>query len=392
MPDPCTQWREIFSVDSADPVVNSVKELGIGANFVNDSGIDLLSSAYLLFNTQIQVYSASVKRPDLKNSDGRMRKIGLELEFSGIELDEAAEIVRSLYGGEIRKDNRYRYKICDTELGDFEVELDARILQKMAASDILKEWGLDIDEQKLKDSIGDVLDKLAKTVVPLEIVMPPVPCTQLEKLEKLRKKLQQEKAEGTQSSWMNAFGLHMNVEVPNLEPETLIRYLKSFFILYPWLLEEMNIDLSRRLSPFIDPFPSKYVELVLDPGYHPSAADLLEDYLTYNPTRNRPLDMMPILASIDRHRVDETLEGEKNRPRPAFHYRLPNSHIEDSQWSFQQEWIRWLHLERLASDGEMLRKLSRLYLLRKKQALVSFRKEWAQTVSIMLDLDTDENT
>ena len=55
------------------------------------------------------------------------------------------------------------------------MELDARILKKMAGTEIFREWGLDIEEQAIKDSLGDIVDKLAKAVIPLEIVMPPVP-------------------------------------------------------------------------------------------------------------------------------------------------------------------------------------------------------------------------
>ena len=169
----------------------------------------------------------------------------------------------------------------------------------------------------------------------------------------------------------------------------MVRYLKSFFILYPWLLEILNIDLSRRISPFIDHFPDPYVQLVLDLNYAPTVDQLITDYLKYSPTRNRPLDMMPIWALLDEDRVKNVLGDEKNKPRPTFHYRLPNSRIEDPDWSFIQEWEHWMEVEKLAADDEMLRKLSRLYQFRKKEKFVAFRKEWAQTVVILLDLNAD---
>lgn len=335
----------------------------------------------------------SLKLPNPKNAKGEARKIGLELEFAGLELDEAANIIKNLYGGHVVKSHRYRYTIEDTELGDFEVELDARILKKMAKTNLLGglDLDLDIDEQLIKDSIGDVLDKLAKAVIPLEIVMPPLPADEIYRLEELRKKLQQEKAEGTGSSWMHAFGMHINVEAPNLEAETLLRYMKAFFILYPWLLEELDIDLSRRISPFIDHFPDNYVELVLEADYKLNIQQLISAYLHYNPTRNRPLDMMPIWAMLDEQQVSEALGDEKNKPRPTFHYRLPNSRIEDPDWSFGREWEYWLEVEKLAGNDEMLRKLSRLYLYRRSEKFVAFRKEWARTTAILLDLDDEED-
>lgn len=327
--------------------------------------------------------------PELLHTDGRPRKVGLELEFAGLELDKTAAIIQQHYGGAIEIKNRYQYTVKDTVLGDFKVELDARILKKMAGTDFFKEWNLDIDEQKLSDSIGEILDKVAMTVVPVEIVMPPVSNEDLDKLEPLRESLQKQKAEGTESSWMHAFGLHINIESPDLEVATLLTYLRSFFILYPWLLNELDIDISRRLSPFIDPFHKEYVRLILNDDYDPSQQQFIGDYLTYNPTRNRPLDMMPILALLDNERVSKVLGDEKNKARPTFHYRLPSSRVNDPEWNFEKEWKKWLHIESLVSNNEMLAKLSQLYLLREGETLVSFRKEWAQTAAILLDLNEE---
>lgn len=313
--------------------------------------------------------------------------MGLELEFSGLKLEKVSEIIRDLYGGSIKESHRYRYEIFDTDLGDFEVELDARLLKKMARNDFFEGWEQDFEERLLKDSLSDIVDKMAKAVVPLEIVMPPVKVEQLPRLEKLRSRLQQQKAKGTETSWMHAFGMHINIEIPVLESNSILRYLKAFFILYPWLLEKMDIDFTRRISPFIDHFPDPYVHMVLDDSYNPDLQQLVSDYLEHSPTRNRPLDMMPIWAMVDEQQVSEALGDEKNRPRPTFHYRLPNSKVDNPDWTFDEEWNNWVAVERLAADDDMLRKLSRLYLFREKEKFVAFRKEWAQTVTILLDLD-----
>jgi len=324
---------------------------------------------------------------ELTNAEGQPRRIGLELEFAGLELEEAAGLIQSLYGGEVSSANRYEYHIKGTRFGDFRVELDARILKKMADLNVFQRFGLNIDEKMIQDSVGDVVDAIAKTVIPLEIVMPPVQLEEIGELEDLRMALQENKAKGTGSSFMHAFGLHMNIEVPDLEILTILNYLRAFLVLYPWLLEELEIDLSRRISPFIDHFPEKFVFHVLKPEYDPDEHQFIEDYLRYNPTRNRPLDLLPVLALMDSPKIDEALGDEKNRPRPTFHYRLPNSRIEDPDWSFRQEWGYWAKIEGLASKKDMLDKLSELYMFRKGATVVSFSKEWAQTLRILLDLD-----
>ncbi|NGP88143.1 amidoligase family protein [Fodinibius halophilus] len=325
--------------------------------------------------------------PTQNNARGEYRKVGFELEFAGIEPQRAAEIITSLYGGAITKEHRYHYRIEGTSLGDFRVELDARILQKMAEHNILDRWGIKLEEDSLRKSIEDAIDKMARSVVPLEIVMPPLPVEELKQLETLRSRLQEDKAKGTHASFVNAFGMHINIESPDLEVSTLIDYLRSFMILYPWLLETLNIDISRRISPFVDPFPDKYVRKVLDPEYQPDQVQMVQDYIDRNPTRNRPIDMMPVFGLLEPELVKPVMEGEKNDPRPTFHYRLPNSRIDNPEWRFETEWKYWLEVEKLAEDKEMLKKLSRLYLLRKQETVISFKKEWAGTVIILLDLD-----
>lgn len=328
--------------------------------------------------------------PITKNKDGNPRLVGFEIEFAGIEPMEAAEIITSVFGGEISQEHRYQINISGSNLGDFRVELDARILRKMAEENLFDRLGISLEEDSIRKSIEDVVDKMARSVVPLEIVMPPVTIQELEQLEKLRKALQKNKAKGTYSSMVHAFGMHLNIEVPDLKTKTLLNYLRAFAVVYPWLLVALKIDLTRRISPFVDPFPDKYVTKILDPGYAPDTDQFIKDYIKFNPTRNRPVDMMPIFGMLNQELISPVMEGEKNDPRPTFHYRLPNSRIDDSEWRFEDEWNHWLVVERLVADDEMLEKLSRLYLLRRDQTVISFRKEWAKTLEILLDLDEQD--
>ena len=325
--------------------------------------------------------------PIAKNKDGNPRKVGLELEFAGIEPMQAAEIITSVFGGKIKEEHRYHINITNTALGNFRVELDARILRKMAEENIFDKLGIKLEEDSIRKSIEDVVDKMARSVIPLEIVMPPVSIQELEQLEQLREALQQNKAKGTHASMVHAFGMHLNIESPDLKTATLLKFLRAFVIVYPWLLEALDIDMTRRISPFVDPFPDKYVSKILNPDYDPDADQLIEDYIEFNPTRNRPVDMMPIFGMLNNELIAPVMEGAKNDPRPTFHYRLPNSRIDNPDWRFADEWNHWLVIERLVSQHEMLGKLSRLYLLRRDETVMSFRKEWARTLEILLDLD-----
>lgn len=325
--------------------------------------------------------------PEIYNSDGVERTIGYELEFAGVEPEQAAKLITELYGGRIEKQTRYEIDISETELGDFRVELDARLLKKMAHRNMFSDMDMEVSDDFGLSSLEGMLDKLARKVVPLEIVMPPIPISHQPKLEDLRRLLQENKAQGTNTSLIHAFGMHLNIEPPDLEAETLLRYLRAFVVVYPWLMEALEIDISRRISPYVDPFPDEYVNLLLSTDYEPDERQLIEDYIEFNPTRNRPLDMMPIFGLKEEALIEETLKGQKNYPRPTFHYRLPNSRIDNPDWHFATEWNHWLVVERLAEDREMLGKLRELYILRHMETVISFRKEWANTLRILLDLD-----
>lgn len=56
-------------------------------------------------------------------------------------------------------------------------------------------------------------------------------------------------------------------------------------------MEMIKPDMARRLTPYIDPFDKEYIERILDPAYVPTMRQLIDDYLDYNPTRNRALDL-----------------------------------------------------------------------------------------------------
>ena len=130
----------------------------------------------------------------------------------------------------------------------------------------------------------------------------PIPITELEPLEELRRLLHEHRAEGTRASLLYMFGLHINPESPRVDAPTLLNYLRSFVLLYRWLEEDSRVDLTRRLGPYINSFPPEYARLILADDYPATPDRLIDDYVRSNPTRNRPLDMLPILACLDRER------------------------------------------------------------------------------------------
>jgi hypothetical protein len=286
---------------------------------------------------------------------GEVRRVGVELEFGGLELVEAAEAVRESFGGEVRQDHEHRYTVL-TGLGEFEVTFDSSLLSERK----YERWDVG---GAVKSAVGGVLRLVGGAVLPLEIATPPIPVTRLGELGRLEQALRERRAEGTKAGVFHAFALHFNPEAADArDPACITRTLRAFLLLYDWLFRKSDVDLFRRLLPFINPFPEDYARRVIDPDYAPDMARLADEYLQWSPTRNRPLDLLPILAFNDPGLPSRPeLEGQKVHPRPTFHYRLPNCQIDEPRWSIAEEWGRWVLVEQLADDPEATARLSRAY-------------------------------
>lgn len=299
-----------------------------------------------------------------KNSKGNMRRVGFELEFSHIEIQDILNILKESFGLKEKKINNYYYKL-ESEYGDFFLELDFELMTKQKLKNSTREFfdkiGIEIDEKDIED-FENYVGELSKDIVPYEISTPPLPLDKLDIIKKLVKKLNENNAYGTSKRFYYAFGLHINVEVISLEVESLLAYLRAYLILQDFLNKDAKIDLTRKITPFIDNFKNDYIIYILRKEYTPTIEEFIRDYLTYNPTRNRSLDMLPILAFINEDLVRENLPEEKIKPRPTFHYRLSNSMIGEADWKVEDEWNRWVKVEKLANDAESMKNLSREYL------------------------------
>lgn len=297
-----------------------------------------------------------------KRDDGQYRRVGFELEFASVGMDRLGNRIAELYGGELTKSSKFRYNITSGEFGDFGLEVDSIQLQERTYLAFLEKLGFTPDPDML-DRIDDTLFNLASIAVPLEIVTPPIPMDRIHELDRLETALREMHAKGTRASLLYGFGMQFNPEIPARDPFTLLSYLRAFLLLLDWLKQSINVNLTRRISPFINDFPPQYVAKVLDPAYTPGQTELIDDYMAYNPTRNRPLDMTCLFAHLDKKRtLDSIHEPQLVKPRPAFHYRLPDCRIDEPGWSMALEWNRWVTVECLAADLGVIDALSREYL------------------------------
>lgn len=284
------------------------------------------------------------------NPEGEPRRIGVELEMSGLSLDELAHITSEFLGSNVVADGRYGRILQGDEAGDWVVELDYRFLRRIGQTE--RTPGAFGDH--LLQSAEDALHAVAQTMVPVEIVSPPLAMQRLGEVEALIARLRAAGAKGTSDHPLNAFGMQFNPEIPADDAATLTSYVRAFLCLYDWLFARADINLTRRLTSYVDPFPLEYVRLATAADYAPDLPGLIDDYLRYNPTRNRALDLLPLFAHLDRERVAAVTNDPLIKPRPAFHYRLPDCEIHRPGWGLHLAWNDWLQVERLAADTERL--------------------------------------
>jgi hypothetical protein len=311
----------------------------------------------------------------MHTTDGRVRRAGFEFEFAGPDIKTSARIVSDVFGGEHLVRSTFEH-IVRTELGDFSVEIDASLLKDKKYEKPLRAIGIDPDKTDTEWLEKALLDTFS-TLVPIEIGTPPIPIDQLDRLDDLRERLQAARAKGTRASILYAFGFHINPELPTDDAGVIRDFLRAFLLLYPWMKERAEVDLTRRVSPYINAFPDEYARLILQADYPASRQRLIDDYLEHNPTRNRPLDMLPVLAHLDDARVMSRVEDPHLvKPRPAFHYRLPNCMLDEADWRVAHEWNTWVAVERLANDPRLLAEMSREYLDADRKSFKPFVDKW----------------
>ena len=299
--------------------------------------------------------------PVVHNARGEVRKAGFELEYAGLSLEASAVIVRHVFGGRHQAQSPSVQRVTGTRFGTFKLEIDSSVLKDRRYEKVLRAVGLDPDTLGGASYVERAVAKLfAVAGVPFEIVTPPIPVTDLAPLDELRRLLCRNEAEGTRVLPWYAFGMHVNPEIPSDDPGVLRDHLRAFLLLYPWLRQRVKVNLARSISPYINPFPEAYARLILQPDYPADAGRLIDDYLRYNPTRNRPLDMLPVLCHLDEARVIDRVEDRHLvKARPAFHYRLPNCLVDEPEWTLAREWNTWVAVERLANDPDRLARMAR---------------------------------
>ncbi len=304
--------------------------------------------------------------PRPRAQTGEARRTGVEIEFAGLTEERVAGLVAARFGGTPRQTGDYEITVEGTELGAVQVYLDTAL--RKGGRGGLTELGL----------------QLGREVIPVEIVTEPLEHERLALTDDLREALRAEGALGSGAGPLLGFGLHLNVQVFSERVEAIRPVLTAFALIEDWLRLSHPIDGSRRLLPFVDPYPRRLVRRLLAMPPEATLEHLMDFYLELTPTRNRSLDLLPLIRHLDEARLLRAVaQPEAVSARPTWHYRLPDSRVDEADWTIAYEWNRWVLVERVAEDADLLARLARGWLdLDRGQGAP--RRDWSDRVETIL--------
>ncbi|MEZ4229003.1 MAG: amidoligase family protein [Polyangiaceae bacterium] len=289
------------------------------------------------------------------NPHGKPRRVGFEFEYVGLELRQAAEIVRDVFGGSIVEETEFHWRVLTPQLGEFSVECDSKFLKEKQYEAAASRLGVELSASD-KARFAEVLAEHSDRIVPNEIVTPPLPLARIELMDELNQRF----AGAVPDSQLSVApcGLHLNIEVATWEVSWILAVLRAYSASYERIVRESDVSLLRRLFPYIKPYPAEYLELLERASYLPDRWRMIDDYANLVRTRNMGLDALPLFGFLAPQQLAEHdyLEQELIKPRPAFHYRLPDSRLGDATWNVADEWNQWVSVERIAEASELQRR------------------------------------
>lgn len=272
----------------------------------------------------------------------REGRIGVELEFAGITEAEAAETLSKATGGTARQTGARSWEVETDLFGTCDIYIDTTFDEAVA---------------RVAGSPG--IEAL-RSVVPVELVTEPFEIRHLPELDRVVGCLRDAGAQGTRDGLFLGFGTHLNIEADAEDATSVARHLAAYALLEEYLRQRNPIDLSRRVLPFVAPYPDKMVDALAEgvPDFDGSMDGLIAFYLDHAPSRDHGLDLLPLLATQDEDRVRNAAEGlSEIKARPAYHFRLPDCRIDEADWSILQAWDDWCLVQTVALDATLLERL-----------------------------------
>ena len=277
-------------------------------------------------------------------SAGTLRDVGIEVEFTGLSERGAAHVIARELGGTVREEDPHAFHVQGCVLGNISIELDVRHVHPQRLAGHPMPW--------LQPPASSWLGTALSPFVPRELVTGPLAITRLGEIDSAAALLRRAGARGDRATPFGSLGLHFNVPPPAMEIDALLPLLRAYLVLEPWLRQGCTPGLlPHHFAP--PAYPAAYVRKVLASDYSPDLPSFCDDYVTANPTRQRSLDLLPLLLHLYPDLVGKRIV-DKVKSRAVLHYRLPTARVGVEGWSIADDWNRWVAVERLANDPDQL--------------------------------------
>lgn len=281
------------------------------------------------------------------------RQVGVEVEFHGLDTLAAGRVLADALGGDVEVESNYRCVVKGSVIGDVEVELDTRYAHPQG-----EQAGV-VDRAIERLNARDGAVGLLSSVTPVELITEPLTPDKFGKLEDAIRALREAGAEGTEAAALFAFGVHLNITLTHGGSERAIRIAAAYAFAERWLRDRFPVDPSRRVVPFIDPYPKGFRTELAEAmeGGTPDIEAFIRLYNAYNPSRNHGLDLWPLLGHLAPETAARIHDGPIKNARPAFHYRWPDSRVGNPDWSVWHDLDHWILIERAADDPARLERI-----------------------------------
>jgi hypothetical protein len=300
------------------------------------------------------------------NDAGDERLTGVEIEFAGPTELETGEVIARLLGGTVQDDGHHSVTVKDTRLGDIGVELDIS-LRKRDDLPFLKE-GLDA----------------FRGLIPVEVVTPPLGRAQVEAFNGICASLREIGALGSRTGVLLGFGVHLNPEVVGPDHRFTLDTITAYALLEPWLRMKEQVDTTRRMMPFVGAWPRALISDLVNERYE-NLADVMHIAARHINSRNQSLDLLPLFKHAEPELFESLFDiHDKTSARPTFHFRLPDSRIDEPDWSLLQPWQLWRQVELVAAHADLLDALCDAWKTH-DSAWLELKSAWVETVDALLD-------
>ncbi|WP_158970414.1 amidoligase family protein [Chachezhania sediminis] len=273
------------------------------------------------------------------------RRVGIEIEFGGLSPEEAARCAAAAVHGSAAPLGPAEWHVPNSDCGALDIYLDTKFRPQSAGF------------------LADAVISLGRSVIPVEVVTEPRPQADLPVMESMLSALTARGAKGSGDGLAWSFGLHLNVELADpksgadLPPVAL-----AFALLEPWLRARDPMDFSRRILPFASTFPDGFVDEMAHAGPEMDMDTFVGIVGRHIASRNHGLDLLPAIAAVRPDEFQHYYPGNTTvKPRPAFHYRMPDSRLGTPGWSLAYEWRRWVLIERVARAPHLLATLCEVW-------------------------------